>query len=64
MKFNLHSAAKARGKTISEYVGKSDWTRWVQIHEELAFDKAESMLQTVSFGLSKEKSEREGKAEK
>jgi len=36
----------------------------VQIHQELAFDKAESMLKDVSFGKSKEKAEREGKSEK
>jgi hypothetical protein len=46
MRFNLLAAAKERHKTIDEYI-KGGWTRWIHIHEELAFDRLQGMQMDV-----------------
>ena len=51
MRWHLLAAAKARGKTLDEYLrdaeGHSTWGRWRQIHEEIAFDLLEAKLSGV-----------------
>jgi hypothetical protein len=47
MRYRLHAAAKARGKTLTEYLAGGS-TRLMHIHEELAFDSLESMLESTT----------------
>lgn len=55
MRWWLHSAAKARGKTLDEYVDGGR-TRWYHVHEEIAFDMLESMLEAYQADPDKAES--------
>lgn len=46
LRWNLLSAAKARNMTIDQYT-KGGWTRWVHIHEEIAFDRLSAIMEEV-----------------
>ncbi|MGE5623502.1 MAG: hypothetical protein ACM3UP_00595 [Methanocella sp.] len=47
MRYRLHEAAKARGKTLTEYLaGGPD--RLMHIHEELAFDELSAMQEAAT----------------
>lgn len=45
-RWQLLQAAKARHKTLDEYIA-GGWTRWVHIHEEIAFDILEGIQNAV-----------------
>jgi hypothetical protein len=53
LRWHLLAAAKARGKTIDEYVldpqGRSTWTRWYHVHEEIAFDILSARLEAAQL---------------
>ena len=46
LEWQLLAAAKARNKTLDEYIA-GGWTRWVNIHKEIAFDVLESIQMDV-----------------
>jgi hypothetical protein len=58
MRWHLLASAKARGKTLDEYMldasGHATWTRWKQIHEEIAFDILEAKLSGIGAESSPE----------
>jgi hypothetical protein len=57
MRYRLHEAAKARGKTLTEYLaGGPD--RLMHIHEELAFDELSAMQEATTQLVVVEDAER------
>jgi hypothetical protein len=47
MRFRLHEAALARGKTLTEYLSGGP-VRLEHIHEELAFDELKAMMDSTN----------------